>query len=66
MAQGEAAGLAFFENRIRPVFVEHCYSCHSAEAKKVKGALKLERRKISSKAERMASSSSRDNQSRAA
>ena len=42
MAQGEAAGLAFFENRIRPVFVEHCYSCHSAEAKKVKGALKLD------------------------
>lgn len=40
--QGDAAGLAFFENRIRPVFVEHCYSCHSAEAKTVKGAFKLD------------------------
>ncbi len=43
-AQGDAAGLAFFENRIRPVFVEHCYSCHSAEAKTVKGAFKLDTR----------------------
>ncbi|MEM7384266.1 MAG: hypothetical protein AAF514_04915, partial [Verrucomicrobiota bacterium] len=24
--------LAFFENKIRPVLVEHCYGCHSAEA----------------------------------
>ncbi len=24
--------LAFFESKIRPVLVEHCYSCHSAEA----------------------------------
>ena len=40
-AQGDA-GLTFFENRIRPVFVEHCYSCHSAAAKSVKGALKLD------------------------
>ena len=35
-------GVAFFENKIRPVFVAHCYKCHSAEAKKVKGALKLD------------------------
>jgi mono/diheme cytochrome c family protein len=42
VVQAEAAGLAFFENRIRPVFVEHCYSCHSAEAKTVKGAFKLD------------------------
>ncbi len=35
-------GVAFFENRIRPIFVEHCYKCHSAEAKVVKGALKLD------------------------
>ncbi|KAB2649297.1 MAG: hypothetical protein DVB32_11485, partial [Verrucomicrobia bacterium] len=38
----KAEGLAFFENRIRPIFVEHCYPCHSTEAKKVKGALKLD------------------------
>ena len=37
-------GVAFFENRIRPIFVEHCYKCHSAEAKVVKGALKLDTR----------------------
>jgi hypothetical protein len=34
----------FFENRIRPVLVEHCYSCHSAEAKKQKGGLRLDHR----------------------
>lgn len=40
----EADGLAFFENRIRPLFVEHCHSCHSAKATTVKGALKLDTR----------------------
>jgi cytochrome c553 len=30
--QADEAELAFFENRIRPVLVEHCYSCHSAVA----------------------------------
>jgi hypothetical protein len=34
--------LAFFENRIRPILVEHCYSCHSAGAEKVRGALRLD------------------------
>ena len=42
LAQTEAAGLAFFENKIRPIFAEHCYSCHSAQAKKVKGGLRLD------------------------
>ncbi len=35
----------FFENKIRPVLVEHCYKCHSAEAesnKKLKGGLQLD------------------------
>ncbi len=31
--------LDFFETRIRPVLVEHCYSCHSAKAEKLKGGL---------------------------
>lgn len=35
---------AFFESRIRPVLAEKCYSCHSAEAEKVKGALLLDTR----------------------
>jgi hypothetical protein len=39
--------LEFFENRIRPVLVEHCYACHSAEAQKagkLKGELQLDTR----------------------
>ncbi len=43
-AEKGTAGLEFFENRIRPVFVEHCHECHSATAKKVKGDLKLDTR----------------------
>ena len=37
-----ADGIAFFEQKVRPVLVEHCYSCHSAEAKKLKGNLYLD------------------------
>jgi cytochrome c553 len=39
--------LAFFEQKIRPVLVEHCYKCHSADAKtqsKLKGKLFLDTR----------------------
>ncbi len=36
--------LAFFENKIRPVLVEHCYKCHSVDAKKLKGELLLDSR----------------------
>ena len=32
----------FFENRIRPVFIEHCYECHSSEADEVGGSLLLD------------------------
>ena len=35
-------GIAFFEKRIRPVLVEHCYECH--DAKKAKGNLRLDSR----------------------
>ena len=34
----------FFEKRIRPALVEHCYECHSADAKKLKGGLLLDSR----------------------
>src|ERR1700730_686241 len=27
-------GIEFFETKIRPVLVEHCYKCHSEEARK--------------------------------
>ena len=36
--------LEFFEKKIRPVLVQHCYECHSATAKKVKGGLLLDSR----------------------
>ena len=32
----------FFEKRIRPVLIEHCYSCHSQEAETVQGGLYLD------------------------
>ncbi len=41
----DPAGVEFFESRIRPVLVQHCYSCHSAEArasKKLRGGLLLD------------------------
>jgi hypothetical protein len=33
------ADLAFFESKIRPLLAEHCYSCHSTKAEKLKGGL---------------------------
>jgi hypothetical protein len=33
-----------FERKIRPVLIEHCYKCHSAEQKAEKGGLKLDSR----------------------
>lgn len=48
LAQGpDPRGIEFFEKKIRPVLVDHCYSCHSAEAhskKKLKGGLYLDSR----------------------
>lgn len=37
------AGIEFFESRIRPVLVEHCYECHAA-GKKRQGGLLLDTR----------------------
>ncbi len=34
---------AFFENRVRPILVKHCYECHSEKAGKRKGDLLLDR-----------------------
>jgi hypothetical protein len=36
--------IAFFENRIRPALVEHCYQCHSPDAEEVGGKLLLDTR----------------------
>ena len=35
-------GIAFFEQKIRPVLIEHCYECHSVTAAKRKGNLLLD------------------------
>jgi hypothetical protein len=46
-ASAESPELAFFESKIRPVMVEKCYDCHSAEAKakgKLKGGLYMDTR----------------------
>lgn len=43
----DAAGLAFFESKIRPILVEHCYRCHSVNAqaeKKLKAGLFVDSR----------------------
>ncbi len=39
-----SAELEFFEKKIRPVLVNNCHSCHSAEAKSVRGGLLLDTR----------------------
>lgn len=38
------SGIEFFEKRIRPVLVQHCYECHSAATKEPKGMLRLDSR----------------------
>jgi hypothetical protein len=46
-AAADTAGIEFFEKKIRPVLVEHCYQCHSASAvaqKKLRGGLRLDTR----------------------
>src|SRR5687768_8723267 len=37
-------GLEFFESKVRPVFIEHCASCHSMKGKKTRGGLSLDTR----------------------
>ncbi|MDG1139083.1 MAG: PSD1 and planctomycete cytochrome C domain-containing protein [Opitutales bacterium] len=34
--------LEFFESKVRPILAEHCYDCHSNQAKKLKGKLFLD------------------------
>ena len=40
----DAKGIAFFEAKVRPVLVEHCYRCHSVKASKSSGGLFLDSR----------------------
>ncbi len=41
-AEPSAADLEFFEKKVRPILVERCYECHSAEAGKSKGGLTVD------------------------
>src|SRR5689334_22054446 len=34
----------FFESKVRPVLAQHCYRCHSGQAKKLRGGLRLDSR----------------------
>ena len=40
----DQAGVDFFETKIRPVLVDHCYKCHSADSKIIKGGLRVDSR----------------------
>ncbi|MEI7684202.1 MAG: DUF1549 domain-containing protein [Planctomycetota bacterium] len=40
----QTADVGFFEKKIRPVLIEHCYSCHSAESGKSRGSLRVDTR----------------------
>ncbi len=39
-----AAGIEFFEKKIRPVLADQCYKCHASTSDKVKGGLLLDTR----------------------
>src|SRR3989441_887846 len=41
-AEPTQAQLDFFENKIRPIFAETCYKCHSPARGKIKGQLELD------------------------
>ncbi len=43
-AADDPAGIEFFESKIRPVLVDNCYPCHSAQSAKVKGGLLVDTR----------------------
>lgn len=43
-ADDSPAGLEFFEAKIRPVLVQHCYECHAADSKPIQGGLRLDTR----------------------
>jgi mono/diheme cytochrome c family protein len=43
-SRADEGGAQFFEAKIRPLLAEHCFSCHSARAKKLKADLYLDSR----------------------
>ena len=43
-AEPDRKGIEFFEKRIRPMLVQHCYECHSGRSKDLQGGLLLDTR----------------------
>jgi hypothetical protein len=43
-AQESSEELAFFERKIRPVLIEHCYECHESSSDQLKGGLAVDTR----------------------
>ncbi|MFN4920970.1 MAG: DUF1553 domain-containing protein [Planctomyces sp.] len=44
LADDDQQRLQFFEQKIRPVLVQHCYKCHSAQSVQVRGGLLVDSR----------------------
>ncbi len=42
-ADADPQGIAFFESKIRPLLIERCYACHSAQADELQAGLYLDR-----------------------
>src|SRR2546425_239118 len=45
----DPAAAEFFEKRVRPLLVERCFKCHSAQSEKLKGGLRLDSREAALK-----------------
>ncbi len=43
-ARPTTTDLEFFERKVRPLLVQHCYKCHSADAEKLQAGLQLDSR----------------------
>src|SRR5215468_1502067 len=41
-AEPTKAQLDFFESKVRPIFADNCYKCHSPAKGKIKGGLELD------------------------
>ncbi len=41
-AADSSTGIEFYEAKVRPAFIEHCYACHSAQSKRIEGGLRLD------------------------
>jgi hypothetical protein len=42
VAAGVSAGIQYFEEKVRPLLIAHCYECHSVDAKELRGGLLLD------------------------